>query len=299
MTDETSLGPPTVAIDQLSVHYRTSATSPRGTAGRLKRALRTTLNRTHPVTVVALDNVSLIAREGESVGVIGKNGSGKSTLLRAVAGFTPATSGAVYTSGSARLLGVNAALLPDLSGERNVVIGGLAQGMSSREVSQHMAGITDLAAIGDAIHRPMRTYSAGMGARLRFAIATATTPTILLVDEALATGDTEFRDRSEQRIRALREEAGTIFFVSHSLGAVEQTCQRTIWLDEGLIRMDGPTAQVVTAYRHYYAHRKLHREGERADEPIMPGPLLGPVVPADLVQPASQGGRPPGPRHGR
>ncbi|HEX6872604.1 MAG TPA: ABC transporter ATP-binding protein, partial [Micromonosporaceae bacterium] len=98
---------------------------------------------------------------------------------------------------------------------------------------------------------PMRTYSSGMSARLRFSIAAAKKHDVLLIDEALATGDARFRRRSEERVRELREGAGTVFLVSHAISSIRDTCERTIWLESGIIRMDGPTDDVVKAYEQY------------------------------------------------
>jgi teichoic acid transport system ATP-binding protein len=196
----------------------------------------------------AIKGASLVAREGDVIGVVGRNGSGKSTLLRAIAGLTPASRGAVYADGEPALLGVNAALINELSGERNVVLGGLALGLSPAEVAARYDEIVDFAGLGEFIELPMNTYSSGMGARLRFAIATATTQRVLLIDEALATGDKAFRRRSEERIAQLRAKAGTVFLVSHSLGVVREACNRAIWLDGGVLRMDGDVADVLAAY---------------------------------------------------
>jgi teichoic acid transport system ATP-binding protein len=145
-------------------------------------------------------------------------------------------------------LGVNAALMNDLTGERNVVLGCLAMGMSPADIEELYDDIVDFSGIGDFIDLPMATYSSGMQARLRFAIASAKAHDILLVDEALATGDAEFRVKSEQKIKDLRDQAGTVFLVSHSLEVVLDTCNRAIWLDKGAMIMDGDAKEVVDAY---------------------------------------------------
>src|SRR5690606_21881395 len=153
-----------------------------------------------------------------------------------IAGLLPATRGAVYTRGQPSLLGVNAALMNDLSGERNVLLGCLAMGMSREEALQRRQEIIDFSGIderGDFSSMPMRTYSSGMAARLRFAIAAAKKHEVMLIDEALATGDARFRRRSEERLRELRAEAGTVFLVSHSNRSIRDTCERTIWLESG------------------------------------------------------------------
>ncbi|MFB7867183.1 MULTISPECIES: ABC transporter ATP-binding protein [unclassified Streptomyces] len=206
-------------------------------------------------SVHAVRGVSFAAYRGEAIGLIGSNGSGKSTLLKAVAGLLPTTAGRVYTRGRPALLGVDAALMGDLTGERNVILGGLAMGMSRSEIADRYAGIVEFSGINDkddeAISRPMRTYSSGMGARLRFSIAAARSHEVLLIDEALATGDASFRRRSRRRIDELRAEAGTVFLVSHSNATVTETCDRALWLESGTLRMDGPADEVVAAYEHF------------------------------------------------
>jgi teichoic acid transport system ATP-binding protein len=149
---------------------------------------------------------------------------------------------------------VNAALLNDLSGERNAILGCLAMGMSRADARRLCPEIIDFSGVnerGDFASLPMRAYSSGMAARLRFAIAAAKRHDVLLIDEALATGDARFRRRSEERIQELRAAAGTVFLVSHSIGSIRDTCERTIWLEAGLIRADGPTDDVLTEYEGF------------------------------------------------
>ncbi|MFE5632866.1 ABC transporter ATP-binding protein [Streptomyces sp. NPDC056463] len=205
-------------------------------------------------TVHAVKGVSFAAYRGEAIGLIGSNGSGKSTLLKAVAGLLPVNRGRIYTRGQPSLLGVNAALMNDLTGERNVILGGLAMGMTRAEVDARYDDIVDFSGIndkGDFISLPMRTYSSGMGARLRFSIAAAKSHDVLLIDEALSTGDARFRRRSQERIDELRAEAGTVFLVSHSNSTITQTCDRALWLEAGTLRMDGPAKEVVAAYEAF------------------------------------------------
>nr|WP_246336856.1 ABC transporter ATP-binding protein [Flexivirga oryzae] len=212
--------------------------------------------------VHAVRGVTFTAWEGEAIGLIGPNGSGKSTLLRGIAGLLTPSAGAIYTLGEPALLGVNAALISTMSGERNITLGCLAMGMTPEEVEERFDDICEFSGIGDFISLPMNAYSSGMGARLRFAIASSKAHDILLIDEALATGDAEFRRRSEDRIKELRKEAGTVFLVSHSLGVVRETCDRAIWLEDGLILMDGATEEVLDAYeeRHDPKKAEFHRQ---------------------------------------
>jgi teichoic acid transport system ATP-binding protein len=209
--------------------------------------------------VHAVKGVSFAAYKGEAIGLIGSNGSGKSTLLKAIAGLLPPARGKVFTRGQPALLGVNAALMADLTGERNVVLGGLAMGMTRDQVRERYDDIVEFSGIndkGDFISLPMRTYSSGMGARLRFSIAAAKSHDVLLIDEALSTGDARFRRRSQQRIDELRAEAGTVFLVSHSNGTITESCDRALWLEAGTLRMDGPAAEVVAAYEQFTAPKK-------------------------------------------
>ncbi|WP_370114128.1 ABC transporter ATP-binding protein [Streptacidiphilus sp. MAP12-33] len=250
---------PTVVVDNMHIVYKVyGAGAGKGSAtGALSRIMR---RKASPALteVHAVKGISFTAYKGEAVGLIGSNGSGKSTTLAAIAGLLPPAQGAVYTDGQPSLLGVNAALMNDLTGERNVVLGCLAMGMTYAEVREKYQEIVDFSGInekGDFISLPMRTYSSGMGARLRFAISAARTHDVLMIDEALSTGDAAFRRRSEERIRELRREAGTVFLVSHSNSTIRETCNRTIWLEHGLIRADGPTEDVVKEYEDWTAKR--------------------------------------------
>ncbi|PJE99552.1 teichoic acid ABC transporter ATP-binding protein [Streptomyces carminius] len=247
---------PTVIADDVHVVYRVYGGGTRG-RGSATAALNRIIRRKpsgRVREVHAVKGVSFTAYRGEAIGLIGSNGSGKSTLLRTIAGLLPVESGRVYTDGQPSLLGVNAALMNDLTGERNVMLGGLAMGMSLAQVRERYQDIVDFSGInekGDFISLPMRTYSSGMAARLRFSIAAAKDHDVLMIDEALATGDGKFRKRSEARIRELRKEAGTVFLVSHSNKSIRDTCNRVLWLERGELRMDGPTEEVLKAYEEF------------------------------------------------
>lgn len=244
MTRSGKRGDPVVVVDDLNVIYRVYATGK--SAGRQRSGLLKVARGIHEVH--ALKGVSFVAYENESIGVIGSNGSGKSTLMRALTGLTPPASGAVYARSRPNLLGVGAALLPSLSGARNITLGGLAMGFSVGEVREMQDTVVEFAELQESIDLPMRTYSSGMQARLKFSIAAARSHDILIVDEALAVGDKRFRQRSEARIREIASEAGTIFLVSHSMKSIRDTCERTLWINKGLLEMDGPTEEVVHAY---------------------------------------------------
>lgn len=245
---------PAVVAWHVDVTYQVLGSKRRGTASGqgenlgVKRILQRERQIGGVRYVPAVKDVSFIARQGESIGIVGHNGSGKSTLLRSLAGLLPPTNGQVWIHGQPSLLGVNAVLLNQLTGERNVYIGGQALGLSVAEVREKYDDIVGLADIGEAIDRPMGTYSSGQGARLRFAISTAARPDVLMIDEALATGDAAFQKKSTEKLHEILQEASTVFLVSHSVGTVVQMCTRALWIDHGRLVMDGPAADVVKAY---------------------------------------------------
>jgi teichoic acid transport system ATP-binding protein len=207
----------------------------------------------------AVRSVSFTARSGEVIGIIGRNGSGKSTLLRGLAGLQPVTSGAIYAVSEPVLLGVGAALQKALSGRRNIELGALALGMPADEVKARTQEIAAFAGLEDHIDLPLKTYSSGMRARLHFAVASAVEPDILLIDEALAVGDADFKQRSGERIDELKERAGTVFIVSHSLGSLREQCNRMIWLNTGKIAADGDPDEVVRAYAQFVETLRAER----------------------------------------
>ncbi len=198
--------------------------------------------------IYAVRGVSFVARQGEAVGLIGRNGSGKSTLLRVIAGLLPANAGAIWARSDPVLLGVGAVLHPELSGRRNVFLGGTALGVSRDELEEKFDEIVEFAGLEDYMDVPIRAYSSGMQARLQFAIATVVIPDILMIDEALAVGDQEFRRKSEDRIKGMVAQAGTIFLVSHSMESILDNCSRAIWLDQGKMVDDGPADEIVERY---------------------------------------------------
>lgn len=250
------LGSPSVIVDDLHITYRVfgarRASVTQTKPSLINRAISAGRPDSGPITEVkAVRGVSFVARHGESVGILGTNGSGKSTLLRAIAGLLPPTKGRVFVSAEPALLGVNAALLPRLTGERNITVGGLALGLGAKEVRERTSAVADFAELGDFLYLPMSSYSSGMGSRLRFAISTMQTPDILMIDEALATGDASFRKKSTERIEQIRDGAGTVFFVSHSLASVRAMCNRALWIEKGELVADGDVDEVCNAYHEF------------------------------------------------
>ena len=198
--------------------------------------------------IEAVRGVTFDVAVGESVGVIGPNGSGKTSLLQATTGLLPLAGGQVLVRSTPAFLGVQAVLRPHLTGWRNIQLGLLAQGLDAADARDRADGVAEFTGLGDFLNLRMETYSSGMRARLHFAVATALAPEILLIDEALAVGDREFRDKSAARLDEHRAAAGTVLLVSHNLTEIRRSCSRVIWLQEGLVALDGPTEDVLAAY---------------------------------------------------
>jgi teichoic acid transport system ATP-binding protein len=146
------------------------------------------------------------------------------------------------------MLGVGAALLPNLSGEKNIMLGGLAMGYKKKEIAEASDSIIKFSGLGEFIDLPMRTFSQGMSARLRFSIAASKRHDILIIDEALAVGDRQFRLKAQEKIRQMRQEAGTVILVSHNMKSIQDTCNRVIWLEKGELLMDGDPKTVCDAF---------------------------------------------------
>ena len=243
---------PAVSIKEVTVRFRPLVDK----NPTLRRSLGHMRHR-EKTELVALDDVSLEIIKGEAFGVIGSNGAGKSTLLKVMAKTLKPTSGSVNVYGkTSTLLSLGLGMRPELSGRRNVYLGGLAAGLRKAEIDEKFDSIVEYADIGEAIDRPVKTYSSGMFSRLAFAVAMAIEPNILLLDEVLAVGDESFRNKSMQTMRDLLEDAGTIVFVSHSLASVTEFCDRAMWLEKGEVRALGPSEDVVEQYRDDVKRRK-------------------------------------------
>jgi len=197
----------------------------------------------------ALTGVDLEVNKGEVLGVIGRNGSGKSTMLRAMAGIYRPDEGIVQVRGRTSLLaGVSVGLNQNLTGRENVHLYGSILG-HNRDIMESMMGdILEFSDIGEFFELPLRTYSAGMKARLGLAIASAIEPEILLIDEVLGVGDPQFREKSKQRILDLVKNTGTVVLVSHSFGLMREICDRVALIHEGKVHCVGDPTQTIRAY---------------------------------------------------
>ena len=197
----------------------------------------------------ALEGINLTVKSGEVVGIIGKNGSGKSTLLRVIAGIYPTDEGECRVRGDISLLsGLGTGFSRHLTGRENAILYGSILGHSIQMMEELMSEIIDFSELGDFIDQPLRTYSAGMKARLGLAVASAIQPDILLVDEVLGVGDPNFREKSMDRILGMVEEAGTVVIVSHSFALMKKICSRMILIHKGKILSEGEPESVIAAY---------------------------------------------------
>jgi teichoic acid transport system ATP-binding protein len=235
----------TLRASNIHVRYRVHEENVRSLRALVARGLRPAGYR----EVHAVRGVDLTLRQGEAVGIIGRNGSGKSTLLRTLAGLVPASSGTVLASSTPVLLGVGSVLQGELSCRRNVLLGATALGLSRACAREQTPSILEFAGLSDYAGVAFRTLSSGMRARLEFAIASAVTPQILMIDETLAVGDAEFRVKSEARMRDLVQAAGSVVLVSHSMSLVTSVCPRVVWLEQGTVRMDDHAEAVVATYQ--------------------------------------------------
>lgn len=255
---------PLVVVDNASMRYavRSASASSTSKGGLRKRLRRSSGNVTNEVD--ALRPLSFVVHQGESIGIIGTNGSGKSTLMNMITGKLPPTTGSVYASSTPTLLGVNAALVKTISGHDNITLGCLAMGMSHSEIEAKRQSIVELSGLQRALHLPLRAYSSGMASRLQFAIATSVDPEILIIDEALNTGDAQFKDRTRARIDELRLNAGCVFLVSHSLKTIKSISTRVLWIEQGDLIQDGDPKLTVAKYVKYTRHlmRDQHEEAQ-------------------------------------
>lgn len=222
---------------------------------RIKQALTFGRVRFHR-EFTALQDVSFEIKKGETVGIIGRNGSGKSTLLQLICGILKPTSGTVQVNGRvSALLELGAGFNPEFTGRENVYFQGAVMGLTKEEMDGRFDNIIAFADIGDFIDQPVRTYSSGMFVRLAFSAAIHVDADILVVDEALAVGDAEFQERSISRMKVMQHSGTTILFVSHSIPAIKNFCQRALWLDEGTEIQVGNASEVCLAYQESIGKR--------------------------------------------
>ena len=194
-------------------------------------------------------NISLDVKKGEVLGIIGRNGSGKSTLLKMMAGVFPPDSGIISSRGSVSLLaGVGVGFHKELTGRENAYLYGALMGRTQTQIDELIDEIRSFAELEHHFDRPIRTYSSGMKSRLGISVATAFKPDLLLIDEVLGVGDASFRKKSEERVKEMIAESGTVVMVSHSLGMLKKMCTRIALIDNGAVVFIGDVDDAIKRY---------------------------------------------------
>ena len=242
-----------IRADRLGVKYSLHLTRKQTVRDTIVRRVR----REGDPDFWALRDASFAIMQGESVGVLGPNGAGKSTLLQVLAGILVPSEGMVDVDGHvSSLLTLGVGFDEELSGTDNIRLAGAFMGLDHGLVEERLPAIVDYAEIGQFIDAPIKTYSAGMRARLGFAIATSVEPDILLLDEVLATGDAAFREKSKARVLELVREAKAIVLVTHDMNWVTEYCNRAILIEKGRIVHQGSPEEVVAIHKEHMAERK-------------------------------------------
>ena len=237
-----------IRIEDLSIKYKINVDTKRTLKNALMRASKG--ERVRMRTVEAVKHLTLDVPHGSVLGIVGANGAGKSTLMRSIAGILPPTEGRIIVNGKiSTLLALGVGFNPALSGRDNIILGGLASGMSRAEIEAKTDEIAAFADLPDGfIDMPVRTYSSGMYGRVAFSVAVNMTPDILLLDEALSAGDASFKEKSFTRMRELCNEARTIVIVSHALATISELCDTAIWMHKGTMLATGKPEEIVDQY---------------------------------------------------
>jgi lipopolysaccharide transport system ATP-binding protein len=273
-----------IAAEGLGKRYSITQSSEQGYStlrdtianGVRRGALRSVAARPSAVDFWALRDVSFEIAQGDVIGIIGRNGAGKSTLLKLLSRITEPTEGRIRIRGRvASLLEVGTGFHPELTGRENIFLNGAILGMSRREIVSRFDEIVEFAEVAQFLDTPVKRYSSGMYVRLAFAVAANLDPEVLIVDEVLAVGDSQFQRKCLGKMKEFSTAEGrTVLFVSHSMASIRALCSRALWLDHGRVRMDGSSLDVIRGYletsmggtdvtRSLEAVRRLAGQGER------------------------------------
>ena len=212
------------------------------------RGMRGLFSKAPPMPL-ALNDISFDLKTGERLALIGLNGSGKSTLLRTIAGIYPPKSGSMNVSGSlVALFNLGVGMRMDLSGRKNIILQGLANGQALDQITELVPDIIDFSELEAVIDDPIHTYSQGMAMRLSFSIATALEPEILLLDEWIGAGDRVFKIKAQARVEAMVQDSSGLILASHNTNIVRRYCTKAIWLNTGKIVAKGDVDTVLSAF---------------------------------------------------
>jgi lipopolysaccharide transport system ATP-binding protein len=201
------------------------------------------------VSIEALKNLDLDIVAGDRVGIIGHNGSGKSTLLRLLSGIYEPSSGSIQRTGTiSSLVDISLGINPESTGRENIFLRGKLLGLSKKEIDEKIEEIIEFSELGDYINLPVRIYSSGMLLRLAFSVSTSITADILIMDEWLSVGDGSFGERASKRLQELVDNSEILVIASHTRSLIEETCNKAVWLEHGVIKKVGPVSEVVPEY---------------------------------------------------
>ncbi|WP_291042527.1 ATP-binding cassette domain-containing protein [Hyphomonas sp.] len=232
-----------------------------------------------------LKDITFEIKTGEVVGIIGKNGAGKSTLLKLIAGTLAPSSGQISIKGRvSAILELGTGFNAMYSGRDNVIMSAIMRGMTEQAILAKLDSVVTFAGLEDVIEQPFHTYSSGMQARLAFAAAVAVDADVIIIDEALAAGDTRFTARSLRKVREICESGVTALFVSHQTYHVMQLCTRAIWIDDGRIRMDGPPIEVCRAYEYEMHAAIAQDEGRGGHIAARPAPVEAAATVSNMTE---------------